>query len=170
VLTASGPHEESADLVSERGPREPGARPLVVLRLRPTSMLDACALTALLRRKFFHVADMLDPGFEYRPDPLRTRHGPAGDALLLSRYRAAWEACIEGRMHRRGWSGPEARARSLTRFAAAYSLPEDGAGTSFASWFACTRPRHHDLILFAQHPYAQLESHTADLHGARATP
>ena len=55
-------------------------------------------------------------------------------------------------MLRRGWVGPGARQRSLARFAAAYPMLGERTETCFAAWFDAERPRHADLLQFAQHP------------------
>jgi hypothetical protein len=151
VLPAVSREEETADVRAEMD-APPNARPTIVLRLRPQSLLDGDALRTLLRRELLHVADMLDPAFGYVRELPGAFADPAIHNLLRERYRAVWDTSIDGRLSRAGHLGPRARAARLGEFEHAFPMLREGAESAFGSWFDEPRPTHAAITAFIREP------------------
>jgi hypothetical protein len=132
-----------ADGLSERERRSVG------LLLRPESLLDADTLLGFLRHELLHIADMLDPDFAYEPTLPQTEGGPAYDRLLRERYRALWDATIDGRLVRRGWAPAASREHCLRDFARVFPLPGPRLHEVFAGFFDTEPHTHAELVAFA---------------------
>jgi hypothetical protein len=166
VIPAQARKDEGADLhVGSRrdADRRPEIDPVraatpgpehswIVLRLRPTTLLEAAHAITLLRRELLHLYDMLDPRFGYEPSLPSSEVGPAYDALLVERYRVLWETYVEGRLVKRGLGAPEARERHLAQFEATFTMLDQNVDASFAFWFDHSEHRHADLVEFARNP------------------
>lgn len=145
VLGAASRRAEGADLQVERR-----QTPLLVVRLRPTTLVDAEAARRLLRRELLHVADMLDPVFGYDAAPPVSDGGPVLDGLHIERYRVLWDAWTSGRMQRRGWLDAGGRERSLAAFTTTFPGPD--VERRFARWFDAGQLSHAELLDFARSP------------------
>lgn len=146
--------DEGAELFvspSDEGCRERNRRSVGLL-LRPESLLDPDALLSFLRHELFHIADMLDPDFAYEPTLPQSEGGPVYDRLLRDRYRALWDATIDGRLLRRGWAPPSRRDEQLRNFTRAF--PMLGAETTelFNRFFDYGPHTHAELVAFACDP------------------
>jgi hypothetical protein len=153
VARAPAKKEQGAELfVSAETNLDERERRAVRLLLTPEFLLEAEPLLAFLRRELFHIADMLDPSFGYEPSLPGAAGGPAHESLLRDRYRALWDAAIDGRMARRGWLSPSARANALLSFARAF--PFFGAETEpiFSGFFDREPHTHAELAGFACAP------------------
>ena len=122
------------------------------LLLRPQAVLDPATLMPFLRYELLHITDMLDPGFAYQPTLPQSENGPVYDVLLTQRYRLLWDITIHGRMARRGWCDDTIRERDLQDFRNAFPMLGGAEGEIFESFFTDLKPRHPDLIAFAQNP------------------
>jgi hypothetical protein len=150
------PSDAGAELIV-RGPHDGTTVPVTrVLRLllSPDWLLEPAALMPLLRRELRHVADMLDPAFGYEPrlpagGPARTH-----ERLIRDRYRAAWNATVDGRLVREGKLDAGARERSFEEFAAAFGTLDEVAPAAFAELFADPAPTHARLVALAMAPRA----------------
>lgn len=152
VVPAVSPGDEMADLgtLAETRIKEVSQdRKILIVRLRPESLLTADALVAFLRHEFLHVADMLDPTFGYERALPVADAGPSHGNLVRSRYRVLWDATIDGRLVREGAIDRRVRDARLTEFARAFAIPPDLAAAPFTRWFDGPRPRHQDLMSFA---------------------
>jgi hypothetical protein len=146
VATASSPKEEYADLHRRRSPA--AGEPVLILRLRPRTLLDRSRLIPLLRHELLHVADMLDPAFGYEPD-FEPPVSPALSHLVRERYRVLWDTSVDGRLALRGAlaeGGEEIRRRE---FDAVFSMLGDAADAWFDRFFKEERPTHSELVAFA---------------------
>ncbi len=152
VLPAVSRREEMADVRAEVGAAAATTLPTIVVRLRPQLLLDPEAVRRLLRREFLHVADMLDPAFDYRKELPRVDQDPAVVNLLRERYRVLWDATIDGRLCRGGLLGTGARATRLSEFTRAFPMLSEGAEEVFAPWFDGPRPTHAAMVAFIQEP------------------
>ena len=153
VLRALRRQEEGADLFDRALPDAAGRRqPLMALRLRPSLLLDAEALGALLRHELMHVADMLDPGFGYERRLPPSDDGPSADNIVRDRYRVLWDVTIDGRLARAGLAHPDARAARRREFAATFSMLGDRADQMFNEWFDRVVPTHQAVAAFAITP------------------
>src|SRR5262245_56142268 len=94
VVRALTRKDEGADLVDHVGPGEAEPRPMLVLRLRPSSLAAADGLLDLLRHELQHVADMVDPAFGYQRSLPTSGDGPSYDNLVRDRYRVLWDVTI----------------------------------------------------------------------------
>ena len=75
------------------------------IRIRAVAFAELEALQAWLRRELYHLQDMVDPAFGYRPSLGAGEVSAARENLLRDRYRVLWEAWIETRL---GGIGPVA--------------------------------------------------------------
>jgi hypothetical protein len=153
ILPASSAKDEAADLHDGRETTLKTARqPVLVVRLRPASLLDRARLLAFLRHELQHVADMLDPEFGYeRSTPAGT--SPAYANLLRDRYRVLWDTTIDGRLCRRGLLDPAVEELRRREFSATFGmLEEPSREESFQRYFRSLQPRHRELWSFASQP------------------
>lgn len=153
VLRARGQKEESADLLAHTtvGGVHLMSRPVVVIKVRTETLLDAEILLPLLRHELRHVADMLDPEFGYDPK-LPASAPPAFDNLLRARYHVVWDATIDGRLTASGHLPAEVESLRYREFTATFTMLADSAETAFRRFFHSPRPRHEEILSFAQNP------------------
>jgi hypothetical protein len=156
ILRAQSRREEGADLVDQVQSRASGAAPVLVIRLRPTTILDHEATRALLRHELMHVQDMLDPAFGYQR-ALPSDIGALTEITLRDRYRVLWDATIDGRLARAGHSSDYVRVMRLREFNAMFPMLAGDAPTAFDVWFERGRPTHNDLIGFALTPTPSID-------------
>ncbi|MBI3264494.1 MAG: hypothetical protein HYZ58_15310, partial [Acidobacteria bacterium] len=90
VVRARARGDEGADLVDHVIPGELAPRPMLVLRLRPATLVAPDALGGVLRHELMHVADMLDPLFGYQRTLPSSDGGHSHDNILRDRYRVLW--------------------------------------------------------------------------------
>ena len=168
VLRAVTRHEEGADLVDQVTSGEADRGPILVLRLRPATLLESEALCALVRHELMHVADMLDPAFGYQRSLPASDDGPSRDNNQRDRYRVVWDVTIDGRLARAGvdrrgarpaasHADPAAdsdavRAARWREFAATFSMLGDDCRRAFDEWFGTEHPTHAALAAFAIAP------------------
>jgi hypothetical protein len=127
---------------------EPGERVdarLLRLLLAPEALLERGPLLCFLRRELQHVADMLDPAFGYTP-ALPPAGGPAHERLLRDRYRAAWNATVDGRLVRAHRLPGSARGERLLEFASAFPSLGEAIEDVFALVFEDPAPTHATLV------------------------
>ncbi|MBI2361509.1 MAG: hypothetical protein HYV04_21800 [Deltaproteobacteria bacterium] len=146
---------EGAELFvgAEEGSSDREQRNVRIL-LRPESLLDPAALLSFLRHELLHITDMLDPDFGYEPVLPAAAGGPAHDRLLAERYRALWDATIDGRMSRRGWASESVRAERLKDFRRAFPMLGEDSAPKFSQFFDHERSAHPELVAFACNPLA----------------
>lgn len=120
--------------------------------LRPEWLLEPATLTPLLRRELRHVADMLDPAFGYEPRLPNTGVGRTHERLLRDRYRAAWNATVDGRLVRAGRLEPGVREQCWAEFAAVFGTLDEAAPAAFAALFDDPAPTHARLVALATAP------------------
>jgi hypothetical protein len=150
VGPARSARDEMADLQVEG--LEPGSSAMILIRLRPQSFLAPDRLAGLLRHELEHVADMTDPEFGYQRDLPPSDAGPSYDNLLRDRYRAVWDATVDGRLFHRGLLGEAAREARRAEFARAFPMLEPRTEEHFRRWFDEPRPTHAAIVAFALHP------------------
>ena len=100
-LKAAARKQEGAELFV-REDDETGGRQnrVAVVRLRAELFLDPDRLSRLLRHELYHVSDMVDPAFGYRPDLGETGETIAQQNLVRDRYRVLWSIYIDARLVR----------------------------------------------------------------------
>lgn len=150
ALRAIARRDEGADLRDDLAPdARPGRRlPVLVLRLRPESLLNPERLVPFLRRELQHVADMLDPAFGYERELPADDTDPARANLLRERYRVVWEATVEGRLAARHGLEPQARAIRRSAFVGAFPALGDDAEQAFERWLREPSPTHGAILEF----------------------
>ncbi len=126
------------------------------IRLLPSALQHGDDALRLLRYELLHVADMLDPSFEYEPELPRAEAGPTHDRLLLTRYSALWAATVTGRLVRAGHLEARERGKVLQRFVQAFPMLADDPEPAFTRFFDCDRPTHGVLVDLALNPRAGL--------------
>jgi len=153
VARAPGKKEEGAELfVSAEASLSEQDRRSVRLLLRPASLLDPEQVLTFLRHELFHITDMLDPAFGYEPSLPAAEGGLTHDSLLRERYRTLWDATINGRMTRRNWLPPSARAEDFRSFICAFPMFAPNAAEVFAAFFDREPHTHAELAAFARGP------------------
>lgn len=152
VLRAVTRREEGADLMDRAVPGRVGGQPLLLLRLRPATLLEPDALRALLGHELTHVSDMLDPAFGYQRSLPPSDDGPSSDNIMRDRYRVLWDVTIDGRLTRAGLCGDGVRAARWQEFAATFSMLGEGSRAAFDDWFDRIPPTHAALAAFARAP------------------
>jgi len=135
--------DESADLRVT-----PDALPTLLVLVRAETVSQPPRLLDFLRHELLHVADMLDARFGYEPRALgdegSPRAGPARD-----RYRAVWDAWVDGRLARLGRASSGVRVERLGDFARAFPTLGEATEPAFERFFGAERLRHADLAAFA---------------------
>jgi hypothetical protein len=152
VLRAQTLRDEGADLVDRVMPADGGALPLMVVRLRPSMLLEPDVARAFLRHELMHVGDMLDPAFGYERSLAPSDDGPSADNIVRDRYRVLWDVTIDGRLSRAGLGAPGDRDARWREFAPTFSMLGDGCRRRFDDWFDSPGPTHAALAVFARSP------------------
>ena len=154
VRRAHSRDDEGADLFVRSGDRSRAldGRRVVILALRPERVCDGEAFRYWLRHELLHVADMLDPAFGYTPAIPGADGGPAHDRLLQERYRALWDATIDGRLARRGHAPDGVRERRLADFGQVFSFLQADAPAAFGRFFDRWPHTHAELVAVAADP------------------
>jgi len=149
VSSARSRKDEGADLYVS--PQHIGGRS-VGIRLRPERFIDADRLLQFLRHELLHVADMLDPSFNYLPHLPLSSAGPAHEQLLKNRYRVLWNVYVDGRLVRCGLAQTEDRAERFAEFAVAFPMLGERTVEAFERFFEGNGLTHGDLVSFATNP------------------
>jgi hypothetical protein len=152
IVRAMGRGAEGADLVDPAVHQPGDARPLLVVRLTPESLLDADRLTRLLRHELMHVTDMLDPSFGYQRDLPASGDGPSADNIVRDRYRVVWDATIDGRLARSQNVSPPTRDVRWREFRTAFAMLGDQGPDAFERWWNEPQPTHRSILAFAKAP------------------
>lgn len=151
VAPADRPRDEHADLREARAQQET-ARPVLVLQLLATTMVEPSRLAALLRRELLFVADMLDPAFGYDPEvAVRGTSGPFA-SLLRERHDLLWRVTVDGRLAARGWLADRAMHRLQARFETIFPATRHRRRAIFRALFDGPRPCHAELMRLARDP------------------
>lgn len=149
---ASSPDERAELFVSPENGQSEARRRTVLIRLTPETLALPDRLRWFLRRELLHIADMLDPRFDYRPWLPPSVAGPAHGQLVRDRYRVLWDAYVDGRLARAGRARAGVRAERLSDFARAFPMPEERTDEAFAHFFEGMSLTHSELMAFAIDP------------------
>ncbi|MBI4584131.1 MAG: hypothetical protein HY717_08920 [Planctomycetes bacterium] len=154
VLRSLARKEEGAELFVNPAPSRGEGETVrsLAIRLAPQSLLDPEVLLPFLRHELFHIADMLDPSFQYDPELPEVEGGSTRVKLILNRYRVLWDTVIDGRLCRRGTAAAKARELRQREFCGEFALLGEKAALEFGRWFECERPSHPELLKFAADP------------------
>ncbi|MBI4455292.1 MAG: hypothetical protein HY644_05265 [Acidobacteria bacterium] len=148
IVPARSAQEESADLYVPGNTSLEGreADRVIVIKLRPQTLLNACSLQALLRHELMHIADMLDPQFGYQAMLPKSEAGSAYDNLIRERYRVLWDMWIDGRLSRHDWVEGGIREKRLEEFMETFSLCGEEAEEKFRQVFDSSSQTHEALV------------------------
>jgi hypothetical protein len=149
VLPVLRAREEYADLQSDQRD-EP--QPVLLLRLRVTTLVDRDRLLPLLHHELLHIADMLDPEFGFEPWIGGREEGPTMENLLRERYRALWDVTIDGRLAAAGELPPNRKDLRRRDFLNAFPMLGEASESLFERFFDGPRPTHAELAAFAATP------------------
>ncbi len=152
VLRAKTFRDEGAELFVATNDSQTSSA--VLVRLRPSTVVNPELQLTLLRHEMQHIADMLDPNFKYDPTPDVLDLEPARTRLVLDRYRTLWDTTIDGRLLRRSHAAPQARALREGQFHAAFGGLKERCAAEFERWFLEERPTHPEMLRFASDPVA----------------
>jgi hypothetical protein len=148
VVRAVARRDEAADLIDQVTPGVQDPRPILLLRLRPASLIEADALADLLRHELMHVADMLDPRFGYQRTLPSSDSGPSHDNILRDRYRVLWDVTIDGRLARSGLASDRTSAARWQEFASTFAMLGARCRDAFEEWYERRQPTHEALVAF----------------------
>ncbi len=152
VIPARRRRDECAELFVKSSVSRSAGSHSVGLRLLPTSFLESARLLSLLRHEFLHIADMLDPAFEYEPSLPPLEDETMHQNLLQERYRALWDATIDGRLVHEGLIAPSCRARRLLDFRRTFPILGTRAEAVFTHFFDNNGHTHPQLLAYALVP------------------
>ena len=154
VTIAVSTRDEGADLYgTAESPAETGdSKPSIAIKLRPRTLLNTASLLPLLRHELTHVADMMEPGFGYEPVLPKSEFGTTYDNLVRERYKVLWDTWIDGRLHRRGLSGPVSREKRRDQFLQAFPTLGPSAEEVFSKLWESTVQTHQAFMERAQNP------------------
>lgn len=152
VIPAASARKEYADLHDSGRPTGASAKPLLVLRLRPATLLDADALETLLEAELLHVADMLDADFGFQRELRLWQESPALEGLFQRRYRVLWATTVDGRLWRRRRLCEARKEKRRRELGDVFSLSPEEADPVFERFFSGPRPTHRELVAFALAP------------------
>lgn len=150
--------DESAELFvsPEAGNTPKTEQPSIGILLRPVSFLDGDVLLDLLRHEFLHIVDMLDPTFHYTPAFSLDEDALVPETAIQERYRALWDASIDGRLIREGLVTPSRRDRRLADFAKVFGTLGTQTEEAFSYLFDRSGHTHPQLVAFARAPRKML--------------
>lgn len=168
VIPAQRRLDECAELFAKSSDPQSADCYSVGLRLQAKSLLDSAGLLALLRHEFLHIADMLDPGFEYEPTFSPAEVETIHPSLFQERYRALWDATIDGRLSREGWVESSCRVRRLRDFAQTFPMLGTQTESAFTHFFDNGGHTHPQLLAYALAPEKMLEELTPAPHRTSA--
>ncbi len=154
VAAAPAKKDESAELfVTPPGQGlDDSERHSIMLMISATSFLNAGSLLLLLRHELLHITDMLDPAFEYTPASFLTEDGDIRNTLFQERYRAMWDATIDGLLVRTGRAPASRRSQRLVDFARTFSEFGERTEQVFAHFFDGSGHTHPKLVAYARAP------------------
>jgi hypothetical protein len=158
VVPVSSAKEEFADVQPDR---RGSGETVVLIRLRPPTLVDAERVVALLRHELLHVVDILDPEFGFEPHLEAAAVNPMLDNLVRERYRVLWDTTIDGRLAARGVLPLGREGRRQAEFQAAFSMLGEAAGPCFEALFRGSRPDHAWLLSAAADPAEMAEVRVA---------
>ncbi len=156
-LKAQSRKQESAELFVKQSD-DTTSRPqnTVAVRTCPESFLEPAALQSLLRHEFYHITDMLDPEFGYEPTLGVADLTRMQEDLIRDRYRALWDAYIEGRLARQNKGKEESFAQMEALFARAFqSLSQEGTLHLLEFVWNAEHLTHQELLALAKDPQGQ---------------
>lgn len=152
VREAARVKDESAELLVKKtdAATTPAQRTLMV-QVYPRSLIEPAGLIDRLRRDLYHVADMLDARFGYKPRAIKGL-APRQN-LVRDRYHILWNVYIEGRLHREDKSS-EKITRGLEMMFARVLGDELGpeAPQAYQRLFGAAELGHGQLFSWASDP------------------
>lgn len=146
------------------GNAEETERPLIGIMLRPVSFIEGDGLLDLLRHELVHIVDMLDPAFEYTPVFSCDEDAAIPESAILERYRALWDASVDGRLAREGLASPSRRAQRFSDFAKVFRVLGAQTEEAFSVLFDQSRHTHPQLVAFARAPREMLRHRVPKEH------
>jgi hypothetical protein len=165
VHAVASPLDEGGEVFEKSGVRT------VVIAVRASRFGAPEGLLGFFRHEIRLVADLLDPEFEFG-GAFREGPGAIPANLAKERYRALWKVSADGRIARRGFVGSRGREDWETLFARIFSfLPADARRGAFVRLWEGARPRHPQLLEWAQAPRRWFAGESAEEPDAeRPTP
>ena len=79
-----------------------GSARTLILSLRVLQAIDPQLLAPFLRHELMHISDMVDPDFQYDPNPAMGGVGQVEEELIRDRFRVLWNLYVSARLVQRG--------------------------------------------------------------------
>lgn len=142
--------DETAELLVKRDIEEPTpADRTLRVRISPASFISPGQFEPRMRREIFHIADMVDDGFEYRREQIEGL--PPRQNLIRDRYRVLWDVAIEGRLTRRGLGNLLLTDSLRNAVCKVFGFETESlAHDTFEKFFGLEKPTHAELFEFAR--------------------
>ncbi len=131
---------------------------IIGLQIRPGTFLDPDSLLALARHEFLHIVFMLDPTFGYEPTLAYPDDHPTHIPLLKRRYRALWDALIDGQLVRENLAPPALRDQRLHDFELTFPALGSQIEEAFSRFFDGECRSHDILVAYAHAPETMLSN------------
>ncbi len=147
--------EEFADLQENHRDH---SRPILLLRIRATTLANPDRLMPWLHHELLHIADMLDPEFGFTRTLGTDDDGSVMKSLLRERYRALWDTTIDGRLESRGRLTAGQKRLRRSDFLNTFRMLGARGPAVFERFFHSQRPNHAELAAFAAQPTPAADS------------
>ncbi|MCC7292138.1 MAG: hypothetical protein IT449_08785 [Phycisphaerales bacterium] len=148
VRQAARARQESIELYQRDD--DPSATRTVLVQLTPEHLADPDPCRDEMRRELQHVADMMDPAFQYRAADLAGQSPQ--DNLVRDRYHVMWNVYVESRLtsagHIAGGRKTALRNGFLRSFGGRFNPPV----AAFEALWAPAKLDHSALMAMAQDP------------------
>lgn len=99
-----------------------GSLKRIFVGIQAARVLDLPVLGAFLRHELLHMADILDPHFQYSPNPVLGGESEMEDHLIRDRFRLLWDIYVDARLRRKGFLAIASEDRQKQDFQKAFRL------------------------------------------------
>lgn len=124
----------------------------VLIGLQVIRILDKPFLEAILRQELVHVSDMLDPEFQYSPDPIFGGTCETENDLIRDRFAVLWNLYVSSRIQRKGFQSLVSRGRQKLDFDKTFSFwSEKKRNQVFEDLLNRDQWTHPELLRLARH-------------------
>jgi len=152
-----GKNDEGAELYCDEEGNRRG-----IVALHPDRCGDEFKLTCFVHHELAHLADMVDPQFEYVPDLGLAGATLSQQRLVRERYRLLWDVSLDGRLTQRNLPTIADKARRRAEFDRGFIFMEEPRREElFTALWSGHMARHADLLRVATDPRELQEQQSA---------
>ena len=154
LLKATKKKEERAELFVREDERNREATTrTAVIKILASRFPGPETFSEILLPELFHISDMLDPAFAYKPIPLAVNEDSGTQNLVRDRYHVLWNTYIEGRLGRtrEGYEGSGSKTEYIFRRVFS-TLDEETAAELHQRVLNSSILTHPELVAIATDP------------------